>query len=338
MLTSNPVHACRAWHVLFLLAGGLLLIPKGAQAGYIFEDIVNAGDTTFNQELGINNAGTIAGYFGVGTAVSPNKGYTVVSPFSQTSFTNENFPGSVQTQVTGINSAGNTVGFWVDGIGTNHGFTDIGNIFTSVDDPLSTSVPIFTQLLGLNDSGEAVGFYNDVNGNANGFTYNTVLATFTAVDPPNAMSSAATALNNSGEVAGFLTSSINGDTYGYLDTNNIFQTFLFPGSTFTQFFGINNEGLVVGDYMDSSGNTHGLVFNSITDAWQTVDDPFAVTGTGNGTIINGINDNGQIVGFYVNAAGSTIGLLGTATPEPGSMALVGLGALLIGWRWKKARG
>jgi hypothetical protein len=90
--------------------------------------------------------------------------------------------------------------------------------------------------------------------------------------------------------------------------------------------------------MDSSGNTHGLVFNGITDAWQTVDDPFAVTGTGNGTIINGINDNGQIVGFYVNAAGSTIGLLGTATPEPGSMALVGLGALLIGWRWKKARG
>ena len=31
-------------------------------------------------------------------------------------------------------------------------------------------------------------------------------------------------------------------------------------------------------------------------------------------------------------------VLGTATPEPGSMALVGLGALLIGWRWKKARG
>jgi hypothetical protein len=338
MRTSNPVPACLARHALFLLAGGFLLIPEGAQAGYIFQNVVNSGDPTFNQELGINNAGTIAGYFGSGAPGSPNKGYTVVSPFSQASFTNENFPGSVQTQVTGINGAGNTVGFWVDASGANHGFTDIGNIFTNVDDPLSTSAPIFTQLLGLNNSGEAVGFYNDVNGNANGFAYNTSLATFTPVDPPDATMSAATALNNAGEVAGFLTSSINGDTYGYLDMNNAFQIFLFPGSTFTQFFGINNEGLVVGDYTDSNGNTHGLVFNSVTDVWQTVDDPFAVTGPGNGTIINGINDNGQIVGFYVNAEGSTIGLVGTATPEPGSLALVGLGALLIGWRWKKARG
>ena len=337
MLTSNPLRSCHVRHGLLLLAGGLLLIPKGAQAGYIFQNIVNTGDTAFNQELGINNTSTIAGYFGDGTVV-PNNGYTVVAPFSQGSFTSENFPGSAQTQVTGINSAGNTVGFWIDGSNANHGFTDIGNTFVSVDDPLSTSVPIFTQLLGLNDSGEAVGFYNDVNGNGNGFSYNTTLATFTPVDPPNAMSSAATALNNAGEIAGFLTSTINGDTYGYLDTNNVFQTFLFPGSTFTQFFGINNEGLVVGDYQDSSGNTHGLVFNSITDAWQTVDDPFAVTGAGNGTTINGINDNGQIVGFYVNAAGSTIGLLGTATPEPGSWALAGLGVLLIGWRLKKARG
>lgn len=220
MLTLSSQRSCRLRYVLLLLAGGLLLIPKGAQAGYIFQDIVNTGDTAFNQELGINNTGTIAGYFGDGTVV-PNNGYTVVAPFSQGSFTSENFPGSVQTQVTGINSAGNTVGFWVDGNNANHGFTDIGNTFVSVDDPLSTSVPIFTQLLGLNDSGEAVGFYNDANGNSNGFTYNTSLATFTPVDPANATMSAATALNNAGEVAGFLVSSINGDTYGYLDTNNV---------------------------------------------------------------------------------------------------------------------
>lgn len=334
MLTSNSRRARHAQRPFLLLAGGLLLIPGVAQAGYIFQDIVNNGDPLFNQELGINNAGTIAGYFGAGGTVSPNKGYTVVSPFSQPSFTNENFPGSLQTQVTGINSVGNTVGFWVDSGGGNHGFTDIGNVFTNVDDPLSTAVPIFTQLLGVNSSDEAVGFYNDVNGNANGFSYNIGLAAFTPVVPPNASSSTAAALNNSGEIAGFLTSSVNGDTYGYLDTSNVFQMFLFPGSTFTQFFGINNQGLVVGDYQDSGGNTHGLVFNSLTDVWQSVDDPFAVTGAGNGTTINGINDNGQIVGFYVNADGSTIGLLGTATPEPDSLALAALGALFIAWRWK----
>jgi hypothetical protein len=70
-----------------------------------FQDITNANDPTFNQELGINNAGVIAGYFGSGAAGHPNKGYTVVRPYkTQLDFTNENFPGSVQTQVTGINN------------------------------------------------------------------------------------------------------------------------------------------------------------------------------------------------------------------------------------------
>src|SRR5580704_789743 len=70
-------------------------------ATFNFQDIIDTADPTFNQELGINNGGLIAGYFGSGAAVHPNKGYTVPSPY--TSFTNENFPGSVQTQVTGLN-------------------------------------------------------------------------------------------------------------------------------------------------------------------------------------------------------------------------------------------
>ena len=47
MLTSSPLHSCLARHALILLAGGLLLIPKGAQAGYIFQNIINTGDTAY---------------------------------------------------------------------------------------------------------------------------------------------------------------------------------------------------------------------------------------------------------------------------------------------------
>jgi hypothetical protein len=96
---------------------------------YTFHDIINTNDVTFNQELGINNAGVIAGYFGSGAQGHPNKGYTVVprgagQPVVQSDFVNENFPRSVQTQVTGLNNLGNylingvpaflgtTVGFW----------------------------------------------------------------------------------------------------------------------------------------------------------------------------------------------------------------------------------
>src|ERR1017187_1332864 len=98
-----------------LAAGAaLLLITAPVQAGpltYTFQTLDNPTDVTFNQLLGVNNGGEIAGYFGSGSATHPNQGYTLVPP---TTYTNENFPGSVQTQVVGINSNVNptTVGFW----------------------------------------------------------------------------------------------------------------------------------------------------------------------------------------------------------------------------------
>ena len=80
--------------------------PDTDKVLFKFRDITNADDPTFNQELGISNAGVIAGYSGSGAAGHPNKGYTVVRPYNtQLDFTNENFPGSVQTQVIGINNA-----------------------------------------------------------------------------------------------------------------------------------------------------------------------------------------------------------------------------------------
>ncbi len=79
-------------------------------------------DLTFNQLLGINNKGYIAGYFGSGAAGHPNKGYVLVPPFAQRDFLNENFPGSAQTQVTAINDTGITVGFWANAAGAAFGF------------------------------------------------------------------------------------------------------------------------------------------------------------------------------------------------------------------------
>ena len=73
-------------------------------------------DLTFNQLLGINSW-RIAGYFGSGMTGHPNKGYTLTRRTTSSDYSNENFPGSAQTQVTGLNDVGNTVGFWVDGDG-----------------------------------------------------------------------------------------------------------------------------------------------------------------------------------------------------------------------------
>lgn len=73
-----------------------------------FNTFDNNKDPTFNQLLSINDYGHIAGYFGSGQVVNgtlhPNKGYTFTPPYTQYNYHDENFPGSVQTQVTGINN------------------------------------------------------------------------------------------------------------------------------------------------------------------------------------------------------------------------------------------
>ena len=76
---------------------------------YHFQTLNNGADLTFNQLLGINDNGVIAGYFGSGAQGHPNKGYELRAP---STYRNENFPGSTQTQVTGLNDEGVTVGFW----------------------------------------------------------------------------------------------------------------------------------------------------------------------------------------------------------------------------------
>lgn len=78
-----------------------------------------------------------------------------------------------------------------------------------------------------------------------------------------------------------------------------FTTINVKGSQETDTYGINNAGVIVGDYIDSSGMQHGLMLagKKVTN----IDDPNA---TG-GTICWGINSSGVIVGAYVNSSGNS---------------------------------
>lgn len=294
-------------------AFGILMISASAfastqvGAAYTFRTLDNHHDLTFNQLLGINNNGVIAGYFGSGASGHPNKGYTLVKPYHQSSYTNENFPGSAQTQVTAINNTGYTAGFWVDGNGNNFGFIEWNGVFTSYTDP-NTGNGTVNQLLGLNDNGIAVGFYTDSTGVNHAYKLNQSNGKFTAIVPPGATSALATGINDHGDIVGFLTAS-DGSVDGFLLKGSTYTEFSFPSSTNTTPFGVNLSDQIVGSYVDGAGMTHGFLLTSpLKNAkWKSIDDPNGI-GT---TVINGLNGKGNLVGFYVDSAGNTDGFLAT---------------------------
>jgi len=313
----------------------LLTSSAGAATTYTFQTLNNPGDPNFNQLLGINNAGTIGGYFGDGSVI-PNNGYTLKPPAG---YAAENFPGSVQTQVVAINNAATPVtgGFYIDGAGNNIGFVKIGNSFTSVSDPSTPTTGVTTnQILGLNDNNQAVGFYVDAAGNAHGFLYNTLTKSFTPINLPgsfNAVSVTAAGINNAGQIDGFYTDS-GGATHAFIENGINFTSIDDPsvGATNTMFFGLNNDGSAVGTFTDGSGVSEGVVYDFLTKTFESVNDPnnspnaaFNVTGT----LINGINDQGDLVGFYSDGT-NVDGFEATPVPEPAALSLMGLGAVAAG--------
>jgi hypothetical protein len=276
---------------------------------YTFTTLDDQADPTFNQLLGINSHNVISGYFGSGMAGHPNKGYLLNPPYGQANYTNENFPGSAQTQVTGLNDLGDTSGFWVTAGGTNHGFVEWNGVFASYNDPNTPKVKgSVNQLLGINNAGTAVGFYNDKNGNSHAYKLNQATGHFTAIHVPG-VSTVATGINKAGDVVGFATDAA-GNTTSWLKIGTSTIAFGFPGGSNTQAFGINNKNQIVGSYLDGAGVMHGFVLTNPmgpTSHWQSIDDP---NGVGS-TVVNGINAAGDLVGFYTDAAGNTDGMLAT---------------------------
>jgi hypothetical protein len=329
--------ACGALAALALAVTASPAYPVSLKNLYTFQDVVDNKDVTFNQELGINNGTVIAGYFGSGAAGHPNKGYTILRRSSpnaavkQSQFVNENFPGSVQTQVTGLNNSGAfsslsltkfigvSVGFWsnqnnANMVNNNFGFVNIGGqngTFVNVNNPNTGVVNGVktNQLLGVNDFNTAVGFYVDKAGATHGYTYSITTKTFSKnIDDPHGVgATTAAAINDYGQIVGFYVDSA-GVTHGFFDNGGVFTTIDVSIATGTSLLGINNFGYAVGfDVNSKNGHMHGIVCNVYTAACTQLDDPNGI----NTTTFNGINDLGQIVGFYVNGTGNTIGLLAT---------------------------
>lgn len=304
---------------------------SSSRGTYSFTTIDNPADPTFNQLLGFNNRGMIAGYFGSGAAGHPNKGYVLVRTRRGFVIDNENVPGSVQTQVTGINDRGITVGFWsaqntASMSNNNFGFYWQNGRFHTVNFPTGDNAsPPVNQLLGVNNSDIAVGFYANGQGSNRGYEYNLRTRQFTRVLVPGAPggvkgpSLTAATINNNGDVAGFYNKTASQVDAFLKERSGRFITLAYPGASMTQALGVSDFREVVGVYTVGSGNnavTHGFTWTP-GRGFATVNDP---QGAG-GTTVNGVNDLGDIVGFYTDSAGNTDGF---AAVPAGQAPLPGL--------------
>ncbi len=95
----------------------------------------------------------------------------------------------------------------------------------------------------------------------------------------------------------------DGAAHGFLYTNGNYSTFTelnVPGAGSTQAFGISNNGLVVGQAIESSGDL-GFTYDISTNQYDT----FTLPGLPSGAtfVPFGINNAGEVVGTYSSPSG-----------------------------------
>jgi probable HAF family extracellular repeat protein len=84
--------------------------------------------------------------------------------------------------------------------------------------------------------------------------------------------------------------------HGFVHSEGGFAGFDLPAATVTQADAINDDGQIVGAYLDANGAIHG--FLKVDQSYPTLDFPGAAV-----TSAWGINNKGQIVGIHRDAVG-----------------------------------
>jgi uncharacterized membrane protein len=162
--------------------------------------------------------------------------------------------------------------------------------FTTVNVPGA----INTYPHGVNNSGVVVGQYQDKSQAWHGYILSG--KKLTKLDDPNGVDAACFGISLNGAIAvvGYY-GKFDGVITGFLYKNGKFTDIPGPaGATASYAYGINDNGDIVGSYVDSAGATHGFLLKGKT--YTTLDVPSA-----NWTIATGINNKGGVILIWLGS-------------------------------------
>ena len=295
--------------------------------GYRFTnfDGPNAGNTAGNGTLmfGIANSGTAVGHTIANDGTLTN---FTANPLKTTRARLVNIVGSTTATAFGINSAGTVVG----------GFYGNGKAFSlNRHGVLKTFIPdggSFATAYGINDRVNIVGLF--VTSSARpGFILVHGGKSFITINAPSGPNTVfATGINNKGLVVGVYVGT-DGHFHGFTASDRAAKNGTLtgtavadptipavpgePGATFVSstILGINDHGIAVGFYSDSTTSQHGFIYNTNTGKYTFLDDPSEAFHNGvEDTAITGITNSGEITGIYTDANGVSHGFVATIHP------------------------
>lgn len=289
---------------------GTVVTPRG-WTFINFDPPVPAGSVGSNAN-GINNLGQV-----VGVTVDINNAPT----FS-------NFTGTPAHTIP-LNIGANAIAFGTNAEGNVVGTQNGTAFFYARLNPSEPPAPILvpagaTNAFGINDFGQIVGQYTNAKGQTPGFMIRNQKTrqyiTINAPSGPNTVN--AQAVSNFGLIVGFYVGT-DGQTHGFkantAEAHNGVVTGTAiadpvipkvagePGATFvfSQLLGVNDRGIVVGYYGDSTISQHGFIYDSNTGKYTFLDDPKVSFKNGvEVTQITGISNSGELAGFYTDADGA----------------------------------
>lgn len=215
-------------------------------------------DANFTEGRGINDSLTICGDYLISSGTFHGFFLSAISHV----YTDYDVPGSLDTNVLGINNAGDFVGNFIASDGIARAFYSVGGTVTQIDIP---DAPTFSASYQLNGRNVLVGYYIDSASINHGFYQDETGTLQYPIDPPGSTGTILFGINDKGWMVGRYADS-TGVTHGLLFiAPHKFVNFDYPAATtFTSLNGINNKGYICGRYTDTNGIEHGFTARATT--------------------------------------------------------------------------